>query len=429
MGFAGKLRTDAGGGLNIAYALNPFCGSPSDPLRQLSEQLGCLTKRTPSTLGDLLGFIWHLNGQLFKSRPKMIDLIDKFDKAFGLSNDLSSKFTTDAYSVLSVLWNHIAKLNPGSSSSSATGFSISLEAMAPAIPFLYQIFMMKDPNTLPGAIFDLTQHCHNLKHDEQTNEVKHLSPDGKAQCSHSSSNPADLWSLYNPVGDKAKYPNCSNKNCGGYLEPLAFTYGATFSPSSASAYLSWMAYLTDDLYAWLSEMRDDFNNISCEHCGSQCQQMKTCHATPQTACSCRSVVSCAGVLPVLYKYGFQFHDTTSLSGWKYENRRWSQGTPTVRSCRNFSQQLSNVLSPDAPLAKLLLTIDEFLYMFRFYFIYNLSSFWLCSLAILLYFIFYGIDVLHVRSHVHFPSTHGIPPIGLLTTGKVPALTKLTYNMP
>ncbi|GIX63937.1 variant erythrocyte surface antigen-1 family protein [Babesia caballi] len=86
-------------------------------------------------------------------------------------------------------------------------------------------------------------------------------------------------------------------------------------------------------------------------------------------------------------------------------------------------------NPNTPLAKLLETIDAFLYMFRFYFFYNLSSFWLCSLAILLYFLIYGIDVLHVKSHVHLPSSHTVPPIDLLTTGKAPALTKLTYYMP
>ncbi|GIX64159.1 variant erythrocyte surface antigen-1 family protein [Babesia caballi] len=67
MGFAGKLRTDAGGGLNIAYALGSFCGGFNTPLRQLSEKLGCLTKRTPRTLGDMFGFTWHLKGQLAKS--------------------------------------------------------------------------------------------------------------------------------------------------------------------------------------------------------------------------------------------------------------------------------------------------------------------------------------------------------------------------
>ncbi|GIX62169.1 variant erythrocyte surface antigen-1 family protein [Babesia caballi] len=36
-------------------------------LRQLSEKLGCLTKRTPRSLGDMFGFTWHLKGQLAKT--------------------------------------------------------------------------------------------------------------------------------------------------------------------------------------------------------------------------------------------------------------------------------------------------------------------------------------------------------------------------
>ncbi|GIX61156.1 variant erythrocyte surface antigen-1 family protein [Babesia caballi] len=65
MGFDGKLCAEASSGLNIAYALGSFCGGFNTPLRQLSEKLGCLTKRTPRTLGDLFGFTWHLKGQLF----------------------------------------------------------------------------------------------------------------------------------------------------------------------------------------------------------------------------------------------------------------------------------------------------------------------------------------------------------------------------
>ncbi|GIX61454.1 variant erythrocyte surface antigen-1 family protein [Babesia caballi] len=216
MGFDPKhLRQNAGTGNYIYSALGSFCSVPYTPLRQLCEKIGCLTKRTPRTLGDIFGFIWHLNGQLFKTRPTMNGLITKFGAAFSLPQ-LSQNFNKNVYSALNELWHTIA----GSSLHSKPSIlSRSFESMAPAIPFLYQMFMAKEPYTLPGTIFDLTQHCHNLKHDEQNNEVKHLRPDGKAQCSHSSSNPADLWSLYNPVGDKAKYPNCSNKNVVVTLSP------------------------------------------------------------------------------------------------------------------------------------------------------------------------------------------------------------------
>ncbi|GIX65988.1 variant erythrocyte surface antigen-1 family protein [Babesia caballi] len=84
MGFtADNLRSasngNAQGGLNIAYALGSFCGGFNTPLRQLSEKLGCFTKRTPRTLGDLFGFVWHLNGQLFKNeRPTLKTIFENF---------------------------------------------------------------------------------------------------------------------------------------------------------------------------------------------------------------------------------------------------------------------------------------------------------------------------------------------------------------
>ncbi|GIX61546.1 variant erythrocyte surface antigen-1 family protein [Babesia caballi] len=415
MGFSGKLRPNPRKGNLISITLQSYCGSPTSPLRQLCGRLSCLTKRTPRTLGDVFGFLWHLNGQLFKNeRPKLQGLIGKFDTALGINGSLSNTFTTDPYSVITTIWNHIAKRKYSiqAGSANATGLSLSLEAMAPAIPFLYQLFMAKDPNTLPGTLFDLTQHCHKW----EVNQLKHESDAGSPSPKHQCSEPADLWSLYYPVYSDTQHAACRGKSCGGYLEPLTLSYGATFSPSAAPAYLSWMAYLTDDLNEQLSEMRDELNRISCKNCNSTFSCSKGQNGI--ISCSCPSVVSCAGVLPLLYRHGFQFHEAYSL-----------KDTSTKRNCGQFSEQISNVLSANAPLTKLLESIDSFLYLFRFYFFYNLSSFWLCSLLILLYFIFYGIDVLHFKSHGHFPFSHTVPPIGLLTTGKAPALAKLTYYMP
>ncbi|GIX64865.1 variant erythrocyte surface antigen-1 family protein [Babesia caballi] len=447
MGFqSNHLRQNAGTGNYIYAAFYSFCGRPDTPLRQLSEKLGCLTKRTPRTLGDLFGFMWHLNSQLFKNdRPKMIDLIDKFDKAFGLSNDLSSKFTTDAYSVLSVLWNHIAKLNPGSSSSSATGFSISLEAMAPTIPFFYQLFMTEDSNSLPGTLFDLNQHCHKRETTDgnvsgRTQTITITKHNGNA-CSNS---PNDLWSLCQPVKPKPRHDNdtdpykdCRNAQCGPYLYPLTHSAGATYAPVHASVYLSWLAYLTDDFHEWFQNFVDEFKNIDCRKTG--CRSKATggtpaciskhppgTHGNSTDACSCDSVVHCGGVLPVLYRHGFQFYSPHTLSGGSSGNDQ------TKRNCHKFQSALSNVLSPEAPLAKLLESIDEFLYLFRFYFFYNQSAFWTIYVCIILYTFFFLLDTLRVRSHLHFPSSNSIAPISLLGTGKAPALekfTKLTYFMP
>ncbi|GIX61609.1 extracellular matrix-binding protein ebh [Babesia caballi] len=438
MGFADKLRRDNAGGANIVYALAPFFGTSNDPLRQLSEKLTCLTKRTPRTLGDLFGFIWHLNGQLFKTRPTMAELIGKFDEAFQLAGRLSTTFNNDRNSAITKLWDKITqlRLQPSSRIGATTpsGLSRSLEAMAPAIPFLYQIFMAEDPNTLPGTLFDLTQHCHKW----DGNHLKHEAADPNSSIPNHkcSQNPGDLWSLYQPVRPvyaasqgTDPYKECRNANCGGYLQPLTLTYGATFSPSAAPAYLSWMAYLTDDLHEWLSQMRDDFNSISCENCNPGCTNGASCHINSGTSqCKCPSVVSCAGVLPLLYRYGFIFTDASLLNGWKYDtsSNAWKNNQPTVRSCQKFSQQLASVLSPDAPLAKLLESIDEFLHFFRYYFLYNQSTFWTIYIGLILYTFFFLLDTLHLRSHLKLTASHVVPPLVLLTQGTPLPITKLTY---
>ncbi|GIX62002.1 uncharacterized protein BcabD6B2_14370 [Babesia caballi] len=340
-----------------------------------------------------------------------------------MSGNLSSTFATKPYSVITSIWNKIIEIksrHPQSGSPTPSVLSRSLASMAPTVPFLYQLFMAKDPNTLPGALFDLTQHCHKW---DRSGKLKHEAAGSSGSLCPS---PNDLWSLYYPVYEDLRHTSCRDKSCGGYLEPL--TVGASFSPYAASAYLSWMAYLTDDLYISFNEMLDEFKNIDCSKSGCN----DTCNGrhspgqhgtTGSNQCSCTSVVSCAGVLPLLYRYGFQFYRPYSLSGGR------DGSGDSKRSCQKFHTALSNVLSPDAPLAKLLESIDSFLYLFRIYFFYNLSSFWLCSLLILLYFIFYGIDVLHFKSHVHFPSSHKVPPIAPLTTGKAADLTKLSYYMP
>ncbi|GIX64973.1 variant erythrocyte surface antigen-1 family protein [Babesia caballi] len=412
MGFADKLRRDLGGGANIVYALALFFGTSNDPLRQLSEKLGCLTKRAPKTLGDLFGFLWRLNSQMFKSRPTPEELIGKFGNAFGVGDRLASEFTDHRYAVITKIWKKISQLTsqPSSSSSStATVLSRSLESMAPEIPFLYQLFMMDNSTFLPGALFDLTQHCHK----KESSNVLHNSSGGTCALAN------DLWSLYQPITEPSKnQKDCAGGNCGGYLSPLTHTFGSAFAPKHASSYFSWVLYLVDDLETELRGLLDEFRNVECPS-----NSLSTHDHDPSGNCSCQSVVHCDGVLPLLYANGFTFANAYSL-----------KNPQTKRSCRQFHDQLSAVLaqSENAPLFKLLITIDDFLYMFRIYFFYNLSTFWIMYVCIVLYIYFLRADLLHLKSHVRFPSSHDIPSIGLLTTGKPTVMTKftkLTYFTP
>ncbi|GIX64160.1 variant erythrocyte surface antigen-1 family protein [Babesia caballi] len=363
-------------GSHISVTLEAFCGGFNTPLRQLCEKLGCLTKRTPRSLGDLFGFIWHLNGQLFNKT----NLIGSIKSAI----DEKPKSLEDFIGKIKAALN---KVTPQSSPQDS-GLESALVSMASSIPFLYQFLTVNADVSLPVTLFNLKGNVH-----------------GTSSGDHN-----DLYSLY--------YPQCPGTNCGPYLYPLTHTDGAAYVPVIASAYLSWLLYLTDDFEAGLRDMLERFKGLECTKYKTSCHS----DSTGSASCTCPSIVECSGVLPLLYSNGFNFANASMLKGAGGQSSK-------KKTCDKFHTQLSNILKPEAPLHNLLLSIDEFLYMFRIYFFYNLSSFWLCSLIILLYFIFYGIDVLHLQSHAHFPSSHIMPPIGLLTTGKVPALTKLTYYMP
>ncbi|GIX62514.1 extracellular matrix-binding ebh, putative [Babesia caballi] len=412
MGFASALTTDANAtGWYIYYLLEHFCSGSKTPLRQLCEKITCLTKRTPRTLGDLFGFIWHLNGQLFKTRPTLKDLAKKLVDAIGTPNN--SKVPHFLQRMLEVIGK-----DASSSGSSPTVLSRSLESMAPAIPFLYQLFMMAESDSVPGRLFDLTQHCHK----RVGNDIKHISDD---QSGRECSTANDLWSLYQPVLPKSGVTDihaaCRGKDCGGYLYPLTHTTGSAFASNYATTYFSWVLYLTDDLEIGLQEMLDAFKNIDCQTPGCQkpCKSHHPGQHGTSADCSCDSVVQCAGVLPLYYEYGFTMLYASTLKN------------TAKRTCQQFHNQLKAVIEGN-PVRSILTAIDSFLYMFRIYFFYNLSTFWIMYVCIVLYIYFLRADLLRLKSHAHFPSSYGIPPISLLGAGKAPALkkfTKLTYFMP
>ncbi|GIX62504.1 uncharacterized protein BcabD6B2_19390 [Babesia caballi] len=398
MGFkSADLRKNPAAGGNLYSALRPFCGGFNTPLRQLSEKLGCLTKRTPRTLGDLFGFTWHLNGQLFKTRPTIETLAKKLVNAFGDNPKTVPTF--------------FLKLLEGKASQNASGnghptiLSLSLESMAPAIPFLYQLFMFEEKGFLPLVLFDLKGIPHQTSNTPQYK-----------------GNHDDFYSLFNS--------DCSNPNtCGKYLYPLTHSDGATYAPRNASTYLSWVLYLTDDLQSWFQEMLDEFKNIDCSKTG--CAGQPKCskhhasgtHGTDTSQCSCPSVVQCGGTLPLLYRHGFRYYSPFELMGGSKDN--------TKRDCKAFAQQLQSVISGN-PLDKLITTIDTFLYAIRWEFFSKLSGFWTIYTGLILYTFFFLLDTLRLRSHLHFPSSNSIAPISLLGTGKAPTLkkfTKLVYFIP
>ncbi|GIX66144.1 variant erythrocyte surface antigen-1 family protein [Babesia caballi] len=210
MGFAGNLRTDTKAGGNIYRSLIFFCARSTSPLRQLCENLGCLTKRTPRLLGDLFGFTWHLKGQLFKSGKSAEESVKDFMASIGFSNySRSSQITPSTF--LTYVTQKIKQLG-SHSSSKAIEKALSLFS---GLPFWYNIFMVKPDESLPAALFNLKGTDHK--------------PSTYKNSLHN-----DLFSLYNP--------HCSNQSCGKYLMPLCFSNGATYSPQ-ARPFLSFLGPL------------------------------------------------------------------------------------------------------------------------------------------------------------------------------------------
>ncbi|GIX65459.1 variant erythrocyte surface antigen-1 family protein [Babesia caballi] len=424
-------------GENICLTLRPFCGGFNTPLRQLCEKLGCLTKRTPRTLGDVFGFLWHLNGQLFgNKKPAIADIAKKIFESI-TSQSGSHKVPHFFLELLKQLGGPQV-----SSSSSPNLMSLSFESMAPAIPFLYHLFMAKDSNSLPGTLFDLNQHCHKREVNNKaivggrTNTITITKHNGDV-CSTAN----DLWSLYQPVkpkptqnNDTDPYKDCRNGDCGPYLYPLTHSDGATYAPRHASTYFSWVLYLSDDLQSWFQYMLDEFKNIDCKALGCvKCTEgtHKSGEHGEESKCKCDSVVQCGGTLPLLYRHGFRYFNPFVLMGGQIQSGNVNYNGETKRSCHQFADQLQSVTSGN-PLSTLLTAIDTFLYAIRWEFFSKLSGFWTIYICLILYTFFFLLDTLRVRSHLHFPSSNSIQPVSLLTTAKAPALkkfTKLTYFMP
>ncbi|GIX61210.1 uncharacterized protein BcabD6B2_06450 [Babesia caballi] len=344
MGFHSEnLRQNAGTGNYIYAAFYSFCGTSSSPLRQLSEKLGCLTKRTPRTLGDLFGFLWHLKGQLSAT----------------LNNITNAEWLRD---------------------------------LKVQLPFSYQL-----KNESGQKLLALVVTAHTDSHH-------------------------DLTSLY------SSGCNQPNENCGPYLYPLTHSDGATYAPTHASIYLSWILYLSDDLQSWFQDLLGEFKDIDCSKtgCKSKTGGPEACKSQhpPGThgisnACTCDSVVHCGGVLPLLYRYGFRF-----LSAFKLKGVGNGNGG-TKRTCANFHSQLQSVISGN-PLSNLLTSIDAFLYAIRWEFFSKLSGFWTIYMCLILYTFFFLLDTLHLRSHLKLTTSHTLPPLALLTAGTHPPITKLTY---
>ncbi|CDR71448.1 hypothetical protein, conserved [Babesia bigemina] len=224
----------------------------------------------------------------------------------------------------------------------------------------------------------------------------------------------------------------SSHVCGPYMKPICSEVSTTFTVKHADRYLSSVLYLTESFYNVLQQLFEECNSkcgkpgtrCSTQSCAKGCerQQIKKRSADPSHDHACISVVSCQSTLPILYKYGFIFNDAESLNGAKRIN--------TKRTCVEFCKTLGNVVKQGSVLYNLVhRTIPEFLFTIRAPFIWLNVALWLLSLLYLTNIMVIRLDLLHIKSHLHSPSSHRIAAQSLLAAGRVNKLNRVFYLQP
>ncbi|CDR96635.1 hypothetical protein BBBOND_0305380 [Babesia bigemina] len=215
--------------------------------------------------------------------------------------------------------------------------------------------------------------------------------------------------------------------CAPYLTSLCVDAYIYSTQKQSNTYLSWAIYLPWTFWDLLNNLYNAFCSINCQdwacrEClrGDKCK--KGGHGVvdedkPNNKCQCPSIVDCKGVAPTLYQYGFVFGEASTLN---------DKASP--KTCSDFCSQLKNVLNSEY-FKKLFRECDNFLYYIRFPFMTLTLALWLLSLLYLFHIMIIRLDLLHIKSHLHSPSSHRITAQSLLAAARVGKLAKLTYLQP
>ncbi|CDR96452.1 hypothetical protein BBBOND_0303560 [Babesia bigemina] len=217
----------------------------------------------------------------------------------------------------------------------------------------------------------------------------------------------------------------NNLSSAPYLFSLYTDYYRHHAPKHSDLYLSWAVYLPWQFHCYLESLLKDFQDIFCRDWGcrvclnsNNCKRGQHGFLNPSSigfGCQCPSIVSCKGVLPTLYRYGLTYDDAEELNSKK-------------KTCFDFRTQLSNVLHSEY-FSKLFDECDKFLWEIRQPFSYLLLALWLLSLLYLIHIMVIRLDLLHIKSHLHSPSSHRIAAQSLLAAARVKALNKVLYLQP
>ncbi|ORM39606.1 uncharacterized protein BXIN_2216 [Babesia sp. Xinjiang] len=226
---------------------------------------------------------------------------------------------------------------------------------------------------------------------------------------------ATLHSLYDS--------NCgSGKTCGKYLQSLSYSIYRNISTTFAMSYLSRIVYLTDVLKDGLELLLTEFNNLKCEHCDKCTPKHIEGDHGKDMKCLCPTIVQCADVLPLFFKFGFLYYSHSALNG-KYERK-----SDWLRNCSQFATQLNAVIDDVGLFKNLLDEIDKFLFCIRKPFLYYLLTFWLIAILYFSYGLTIPLDLFHIRSHWRPALSHQISVLALLSH-RAMSPTKVGYFTP
>ncbi|CDR71393.1 hypothetical protein, conserved [Babesia bigemina] len=214
--------------------------------------------------------------------------------------------------------------------------------------------------------------------------------------------------------------------CAPYLTSLCVDAYIYSTQKQSNTYLSWAIYLPWSFWDLLNNLYNSFCSINCQDWGCRgCLRGDKCKKgehgsvndkTKQSNCQCPSIVDCKGVAPTLYQYGFVFGEASTLN------------SESPKKCSDFCSQLKKVLNSEY-FKKLFEECDNFLWIIRQPFSYLVLSLWLLSLLYLLHIMVIRLDLLHIKSHLHSPSSHRIAAQSLLAAARVNKLNRVFYLQP
>ncbi|CDR71561.1 hypothetical protein, conserved [Babesia bigemina] len=242
-------------------------------------------------------------------------------------------------------------------------------------------------------------------------------------------------------GNLCSIANCESGSvapCGLYVKSMTQDITRYYSAEHKANHLSWIVYITETFCDLLKKLYDD----CCKKCGpagskchvkscvENCQVKYTDSTGKPTSLSpthnhstyCKSIVNCRDTHPTLYRYGFTFGHPWGLNG--SGNNEGSK-----RTCRDFCEALKKMLAEGSVLIELRKQIDQFLWDIREKFSFTVLALWLLSALYLIHIMVIRLDLLHIKSHLHSPSSHRIAAQSLLAAARVNKLNRVFYLQP